>query len=106
VEGARRTFEEWEQQAIAELDELDFRSGKDAHALRARRVRTLARAFGRELGELIETGLLPEQAVVSSGTQADRPRCPNPAPGKSPSASARSYPSRCGRTTPLIRKRQ
>jgi monovalent cation:H+ antiporter, CPA1 family len=76
VERARRTFTEWEQQAIAELDELDTRSGNDARALRARQVRTLAQAASsRELGELVETGLLPEQVLNSTGTaQIDRPR--------------------------------
>lgn len=76
VERARRTFTEWEQEAVAELDELDSRSGEDAQALRARQVRTLARAASsRELGELVETGLLPKQALASAGTaQVDRPR--------------------------------
>ncbi len=76
VDRARRTFTEWEQQAVAELDELDTRSGQDGSALHARQVRTLAQAAAaRELGELVETGLLPEQALASSGTApADRPR--------------------------------
>ncbi len=76
VDRARRTFSQWEQQAVAELDELDTRSGQDGHALHARQVRTLAQAAAaRELGELVETGLLPEQALASSGTApADRPR--------------------------------
>lgn len=76
VERARRTFTEWEQEAVAELDELDARSGEDAHALRAHLIRTLARASSsRELGELVETGLLPKQALASAGTaQVDRPR--------------------------------
>lgn len=76
VERARRTFTDWEQEAVAELDELDSRSGEDAQALRARQIRTLARASSsRELGELVETGLLPKQALASAGTaQVDRPR--------------------------------
>ena len=76
VDRARRTFAEWEQQAVAELGELDARSGEAGPALHARQVRTLAQAAAaRELGELVETGLLPEQALASSGTaQVDRPR--------------------------------
>lgn len=76
VEHARRTFAQWEQQAVAELDELDTRPGQDGQALHARQVRTLAQAAAtRELRELVETGLLPEQALASSGTaQADRRR--------------------------------
>jgi monovalent cation:H+ antiporter, CPA1 family len=65
VERARRTFTEWEQQAIAELDELNARSDP-AYALRTRQVRTLTEAASsRELGELVETGLLPEQVLKS-----------------------------------------
>ncbi|MDP9398809.1 MAG: sodium:proton antiporter [Actinomycetota bacterium] len=76
VERARRTFAEWEQEAVARLDELDAGWGQDARALRAWQARTLAQAASRrELGELVETGLLPEQAVASPGpAQADRPR--------------------------------
>ncbi|MDP9459905.1 MAG: hypothetical protein M3Q22_06525, partial [Actinomycetota bacterium] len=76
VEHARRTFTDWEQQAIADLDGLDTQSGEDARALRARQVPTLAQAASsRELAELVETGLLPEQVLRSTGTaQSDRPR--------------------------------
>ena len=76
VEHARRTFAEWQQRAVAELDELDTRSGEDAHALRARQVHTLAQAASsRELAELVESGLLPEQVLRSTGTaQTDHPR--------------------------------
>ncbi len=76
VEHGRRTFAEWEQQAVAEIDELDTQSGKDARALRARQVHTLAKAASsRELAELVETGLLPEQVLKSTGTaQTDHPR--------------------------------
>ncbi|MBA2529862.1 MAG: sodium:proton antiporter [Euzebyales bacterium] len=76
VERARRTVTEWEQEAIAELDELDRRSGQGGHALHAQQVRTLAQAASsRELGELVETRLLPEQALTSTGSaQVDRPR--------------------------------
>ena len=75
VQRARRTFDQWEQEAIAELAELDSRSGRDASALHVRQVSTLAQAASsRELRELVETGLLPEQALASSGTaQVDRP---------------------------------
>jgi CPA1 family monovalent cation:H+ antiporter len=76
IEHARRTFAEWEHQAVAEIDELDTQSGEDARALRARQVHTLAKAASsRELAELVETGLLPEQVLRSTGTaQADHPR--------------------------------
>ncbi len=76
VEDARRTFTDWEQQASADLDELDTQSGEDARVLRARQVHTLAQAASsRELAELVETGLLPEQVLRSTGTaQSDRPR--------------------------------
>ncbi|MGY2067046.1 cation:proton antiporter [Blastococcus sp. SYSU DS0619] len=76
VDHARRTFAAWEQQAIADLDELDTRSGKDARALRVRQVHSLAEAASsRELVELVETGLLPEQVLRSTGTaQTDHPR--------------------------------
>ncbi|MDQ3735704.1 MAG: sodium:proton antiporter [Actinomycetota bacterium] len=76
VEHARRTFADWEQQAVAKLDELDTQSGEDSRALRARQVHTLAKAASsRELAELVETGLLPEQVLRSTGTaQTDHPR--------------------------------
>jgi hypothetical protein len=76
VEHARRTFGEWERQAVAEMDELDTHSGADARALHARQVRTLAKAASsRELADLVESGLLPEQVLRSTGTaQTDHPR--------------------------------
>ncbi|MCZ2860675.1 cation:proton antiporter [Blastococcus sp. VKM Ac-2987] len=76
VDQARRTFADWEQRAVAELSELDTRSGEDARALRVRQVHSLAAAAAsRELVELVETGLLPEQVLGSTGTaQADHPR--------------------------------
>lgn len=76
VERARRTVTAWEQEAIAELSELDGRSGRDAHALHARQARMLAHAASsRELDELVELGLLPEQALRSIGpARADGPR--------------------------------
>jgi CPA1 family monovalent cation:H+ antiporter len=74
VQHARRTFAEWEQQAVAEIDELDTQSGKDSRALRARQVHTLAKASSsRELAELVETGLLPEQILRSTGNVTNRP---------------------------------
>ncbi|MDT0275479.1 cation:proton antiporter [Blastococcus goldschmidtiae] len=75
VDEARRTFAAWEQRAIAELDEIDARSEPDAARLRARQVETLAdAAAGRALAELVDSGLLPEQALRTTGTaQADRP---------------------------------
>jgi CPA1 family monovalent cation:H+ antiporter len=76
VERARRTVTEWEQKAVADLDELDARSGQDARALHTQQLRTLIKAASsRELEDLVETGLLPEQALSSTGTaQVDRPR--------------------------------
>ena len=76
VERARRTVREWEQKAVAELDELDAGSGEDARALHTQQLRTLMKAASsRELADLVETGLLPEQALSSTGTaQVDRPR--------------------------------
>ncbi len=58
---------------VAELEELDDRSGQVAGALRVRQASTLALAASRrELGELVETGLLPEQALAFGTAQADR----------------------------------
>ncbi|MDP9405436.1 MAG: hypothetical protein M3O86_02385, partial [Actinomycetota bacterium] len=71
VERARRTVAGWEQEAIAELDQLDAGSGSDSGALHARQVRTLGQAASRrELRELVDTGLLPEQALSSADTGA------------------------------------
>ncbi len=54
VERARRTASEWEQKAIAELDELDSRSSQDSKALHTEQPKTLAKAASiRELGELV-----------------------------------------------------
>lgn len=64
VDRARRTFEEWERRAVDQLSELDERSGPDAQGLRSRQRAMLARAASsRELSELVETGLLPEQVL-------------------------------------------
>jgi hypothetical protein len=74
VDRARRTFAEWERKAVAELDELDTRSGADARALRANQARTLTRAASsRELEELVETGLLPEQVLGTTGRAGTDP---------------------------------
>jgi CPA1 family monovalent cation:H+ antiporter len=68
VQRARETIAGWEREAIASLDELDARTGRDATALHAEQVRTLARAAAvRELTELVDTGLLPEQARAAAG---------------------------------------
>lgn len=76
VERARQTIAGWEQQAVADLAELDTRSPDDAAAVHHRQVQTLVQAASnRELEELVATGLLPERALGSSGSaQADRPR--------------------------------
>ncbi len=68
VERARRTFTEWEQEAVTELEELTSGSAEDTEdALRAQQVRTLAQAASnRELEELVATGVLPEQALSST----------------------------------------
>ncbi len=68
VERARRTVAEWEEHAVAELAELDSQSGQEAAGLHARQVRTLAQAASnRELEDLIEAGLLPQQALAAAG---------------------------------------
>ena len=74
VERARRTVTEWEHKAVADLDELDTGSGQAARALHAQQIKTLVQAASsRELGELVETGLLPQQALSSTGiAQADQ----------------------------------
>lgn len=76
VERARRTFDSWEAAAVAELDELDTRSGAAAGGLRRRQADTLARiASHRELAELVESGALPAQVLGGGGTaQVDRTR--------------------------------
>ena len=76
VERARRTVADWEQQAVVELDDLDTRSGQDARVLRTQQVKTLVKAAAsRELGDLVAAGLLPEQALSSTGAaQAEHPR--------------------------------
>ncbi len=75
VEAARRTFAEWEREAVAELDELDTGSASDVRELHQRQARTLAlAASNRELNELAELGLLPKQAVMTeSDRQVERP---------------------------------
>jgi CPA1 family monovalent cation:H+ antiporter len=66
VERARRTFHGWEQEAIRELDELDSQSAPSDPALHARQVATLTQAAAsRELKQLVESGLLPDQALRS-----------------------------------------
>ena len=68
MERARRTLAAWEE-AVAELEELDARTDRQARALHVRQVTMLAEAAAhRELAELVETGLLPEQALASSTT--------------------------------------
>ena len=72
VERARRTVAGWEQEAIEELDHLDSASGADRQSLHVRQVRTLAQAASRrELRELVDTGLLPEQALTAGGSVGD-----------------------------------
>ena len=72
VETVRATFERWEQQAVAEIDELDERSG-DAAGLRRRQAEILCRvAAENTLDELAEVGLLPERvAREAAQTLAD-----------------------------------
>ena len=60
VRRARDTVTQWEEAAIAGLDELDTRSRSDQRALRALQATTLARAAGnRQIDELVESGVLP-----------------------------------------------
>ncbi|MDT0164617.1 sodium:proton antiporter [Actinotalea sp. AC32] len=73
VERARRTVTGWGERAVAQLDELDAGSGRDLAAVHLAQVRTLARAAAdREVGELVESGILPERvrAVVRSAPDA------------------------------------
>ena len=76
LEHARRTFAEWQQRAVAQMDELDGHSREDARSLLARQVHILAEATAsRELAGLVESGLLPEKVLRSTGTaQRDHPR--------------------------------
>ena len=68
VERVQGTVADWEREAVASLEELDERSGRDASALHAAQARTLARAAARqEVEELVESGLLPERVLGSSG---------------------------------------
>lgn len=60
VERARQVFASWEQEAIAELDELDERSGAARRELHERQALLLAQAAAdREITGLVEGGLLP-----------------------------------------------
>ena len=62
VNSVRRTFEEWEENALHELDELDERSRRTRRELHERQGMLLARAAAqRELDELTHSGLLPER---------------------------------------------
>ncbi|MGY1712383.1 cation:proton antiporter [Geodermatophilus sp. SYSU D00758] len=76
VEESRATFARWEREAVGRLDELDRRSGQNGRTLRVLQARTFTRAAAdRELRELVETGLLPEQVLRSAGTSpVDRAR--------------------------------
>jgi CPA1 family monovalent cation:H+ antiporter len=66
VERARRTFDDWEQDAIRELDELDSGAAPSDRDLHAQQVATLTRAAAsRELKRLVDSGLLPDQALHS-----------------------------------------
>ena len=78
VERARTTFSKREQQAVAQLAELDERSGGPDRALQQRQARMLAVAtVTRQLHELVEAGVLPERAARSAtahlGGPPDRP---------------------------------
>ena len=75
VEHTRRTVAGWEQRAIEQLDHLDAGSGEDRASLHVRQVRTLAQAASRrELRELVETGLLPEQALTADSADGGSER--------------------------------
>ena len=63
VETVRATFEQWEQRAVAEIDELDERSS-DAAGLRRRQAEILCRVAAEStLDELAEVGLLPRRVA-------------------------------------------
>lgn len=60
VRRTRRAFEEWEEQAVRQLDELDHGDPDTRHELHERQARLLAKAAThRQLVELTRTGLLP-----------------------------------------------
>lgn len=76
LQHAQCTLGEWQQRAVAQMDELDGHSPEDAQSLLARQVHILAEAAAsRELAGLVESGLLPEKVLRSTGTaQRDHPR--------------------------------
>ena len=62
VDAVRRTFEEWEESALRDLDELDERSGRARNELHERQAALLATAAAdHELDELTRAGLLPQR---------------------------------------------
>ncbi len=67
IDRARETFTEWERNALDKLDELDERGSGEEPSLRRRQAGTLARAASiRELGEMVDAGLLPRQALATA----------------------------------------
>ncbi len=61
VEQARETFGRWERDAIASLEELDERAGKQREQLQRRQADALSRVASAEaLETLVGAGLLPE----------------------------------------------
>ena len=61
VRDAKQTFSRWEQEALAELTELDQRVGEESRELRRRQADTIARVASEDaLDELARVGLLAE----------------------------------------------
>ncbi|CAN5261807.1 hypothetical protein BH24ACT10_BH24ACT10_07200 [soil metagenome] len=62
VERVRQTFTIWENEADAQLEELDEQSGGTRRELHERQATLLAEAAAaRQVGELVDGGLLPER---------------------------------------------
>ena len=73
VEDAKKTFDRWEQEAIASLEELNRRVGHGGGELRRHQAEALARvASADKVRELAEVGLLPE-VIAQRAAQAVTP---------------------------------
>ena len=69
IDRARRTFQQWEDHAVAHLDELDRRDS-DGGALRRRQAEALSGAAARDaLHELAGIGLLPATVAEQAAAQ-------------------------------------
>ncbi len=81
VEDAKASFARWEEEAVAELAELDADATHDTHQVRHRQAEALMRVASTDaLSELAEIGLLPEiivhqvAAAVATEARNDRGR--------------------------------